>query len=157
MTIAIIFSILLALGIILTAIPTLPGMLYMFLITLIYAFIDKFETIHPWHLLVFGGIVLAAILSDYVSGLVGAKVGGASKLSLFFGLFGLIVGLIIFPPFGLFIGLFLGVFFAELLQHSDHKKAFKAASYAFLATIFGMGFNILLAVGYLITFLIIVF
>lgn len=122
----------------------------------IYGLIDKFQTLEAWHLAVFGGLALLSILIDYSSGLIGAKLGGANKKSLLFGIIGLFVGLIVFPPFGAFIGLFLGVFVAELVQFKDKHKALKAASYSLAATVTGAAANILIAIACLVGFLIII-
>lgn len=157
MALDIIIAVLLSLGIFITMIPTFPGNMYMFILTLVYALLTQFDTLPPWSLAVFGGITLLSMLIDYSSGIIGAKVGGASRMSLLIGLLGLFVGLIIFPPFGAFIGLFLGVFVAEIIQFKDEKKALKAASYSFAATIIGTIANIFLAVGFFVTFLILVF
>lgn len=157
MTIPIIFTLLLLLGIILTALPTVPGIIYMFIVVLGYAFIDKFETMEPWHLLIFGGIALLAIATDWLGGLIGAKAGGASKVSILLGLLGMVIGVVLLPPLGLLIGLFFGIFIGEMIRTNDHEKALKAAMYAFGATVAGMGFNILLAVAFFITFVFIVF
>ncbi|MFZ2682301.1 MAG: DUF456 domain-containing protein [Patescibacteria group bacterium] len=156
MTIDIIFTILLCLGLLLTFIPTLPGVPMMFGTLFIYGLIDKFQTLEAWHLAVFGGLALLSILIDYSSGLIGAKLGGANKKSLLFGIIGLFVGLIVFPPFGAFIGLFLGVFVAELVQFKDKHKALKAASYSLAATVTGAAANILIAIACLVGFLIII-
>lgn len=151
------FIILLFLGIFLTAIPTIPGMAYMFLVVLIYGIIDKFETLLPWHLLIFGGIVLLGIAVDYTSGLIGAKFGGANKKSIFFGFIGLVIGLVIFPPFGLFLGLFLGVLIGEVIQMKGNAQALKAASYSLLGIVGGTVLSSLLALAFFITFLFIIF
>jgi uncharacterized protein YqgC (DUF456 family) len=116
MTIDIVFTILLFLSVMLTCIPTLPGVPVMFATIFIYGLLDKFETLQPWHLGVFGALALFSILIDYSSGLIGAKLGGASKKALFFGIVGLFIGLIALPPLGAFVGLFLGVFMAELIR-----------------------------------------
>ena len=156
MAIDIVFLILLFLGIFITAVPTLPGMAYMFFVVLIYGVVDKFETMQPEHLLIFGGFVLASMIIDYASGLIGAKFGGANKKSLLTGIIGLLVGLVVFPPFGLFIGLFLGVCIGEIIQ-GKHRNALKAASYAFLGTLTGMLLSVVLALAFFITFVFIIF
>ena len=129
----------------------------MFLVVLIYGIIDKFQTLEPWHLLIFGGMVLLGVFIDYASGLIGAKFGGANKQSILFGIVGLVIGLVIFPPFGLFLGLFLGVLVGELVQLKDHAQAFKAASYSFLGVVSGMVLSTLLAIAFFISFLVILF
>ncbi len=144
-------------GVLMTLIPTLPGVPFMFLLTAVYAFADRFETLTPMHLLIFGLIALLSIIIDYSSGIIGAKLGGASRKALLWGLIGLVAGVILFPPFGAFIGLFIGVFLAEVLQFQDQVKAFKAASYSVAASVAGMMANIGLALGFFITFVVIVF
>lgn len=157
MILEIIITILLAAGIIMTAVPTIPGIGFMFILTVVYGFIDGFETMGPRWLFLFGGLVVLGIVTDHTSGLLGAKFGGASKNSMLLGLIGMLVGLIFFPPFGLFLGLFIGVFVGGLLQFKDHQKALKAASYSFLGTVAGMILNILIAIGFFVGFLFIVF
>ncbi len=157
LTLEILFAILIFVGVLLSLIPTLPAVPAIFLMTLLYGFITKFDELKPWHIVVFAGIAILSVLIDYFSGLIGAKLGGASKKSLLFGVIGLVIGLIIFPPFGAFLGLFVGVFIAELVQFKDHIKALRAASFSLAATVAGAVTNIFLAIGLLVAFLIIVF
>ncbi|MEK7183061.1 MAG: DUF456 domain-containing protein [Patescibacteria group bacterium] len=157
MTLDILFTILLFLGVMLTCIPTLPGVPVMFGTIFLYALIDSFATLQPWHLGVFGALAILSIAIDYSSGLIGAKLGGASKKALIFGIMGLFIGLIAFPPLGAFIGLFLGVFIAELVQFKDHHRALKAASYSMVTTIIGALANIAIAIGCFIGFLVVVY
>jgi uncharacterized protein YqgC (DUF456 family) len=70
---------------------------------------------------------------------------------------GLVIGFILFPPFGLFLGLFAGVFVGELLQMKHHSQALKAASYSFMGILTGMIVSILLAIAFFVTFLFIIF
>lgn len=156
MTLDILFTILLLLGLLLTCIPTLPGVPLMFGMILVYAIIDKFEVISALPLAIFGAIALLSIAIDWGSGLLGAKLGGASKKALLYGMLGMMMGLFVFPPFGLFIGLFLGVFIAELVQFKSHHKALKAASYSLATTVVGAFANIALGLGTYITFLVLI-
>ena len=157
MTIDIVFTILLFLGVLLSCIPTLPGVPVMFGTIFVYGLIDGFDTLQAWHLAVFGALALLSIFIDYSSGLLGAKLGGASKKALFMGIIGLFIGLFAFPPFGAFIGLFLGVFVAELMQFQDHHRALKAASYSVVATLVGAITNIFIAIGTFIGFLVVIY
>lgn len=157
MVLEIIVTTLLILCVIMTCIPTLPGLPLMFFITLVYGIVDKFETMQPWHLAVFGGITLLSIAIDALSGVLGAKLGGASRKALLAGIGGLVVGLLLFPPFGAFIGLFLGVFIAEAAQFKDFMQAFKKASVSLAAAAAGTIMNVFLATAFLVTYLIIAF
>lgn len=157
MTIDILFTVLVFLGLLLTCIPTLPGIPIMFATIFIYGLIDNFETLQVWHLAVFAGLTLLSITIDYSSGLIGAKLGGASKRALGLGMIGLVIGLITFPPLGAFAGLFMGIFIAELIQFRNHAKALKAASYSLAATLIGALVNIVIALGSFIGFLVIIY
>ena len=130
----------------------------MFLVVLIYGIIDKFQTLELWHLLCLWrhGTPWCADRPTPL-GSSGENVGGANKKSILFGLGGLVIGLIIFPPFGLFLGLFLGVLIGELVQMKDHAQALKAASYSFLGVIGGMILSTILAIAFFITFIVILF
>lgn len=157
MTLEIIVSVLLFLCVIMTCIPTMPGIPLMFVFTLVYGTIDGFATMQPWFLVVFGAITLVSMAVDFFSGAIGAKFGGATRKSLLAGMICLFIGLILFPPFGAFIGLFLGIFVAEIVQLRHHIKALKAAAYSLVAAVVGLLVNVVLAVAYFVTFLIVVF
>lgn len=157
MVLEIIVAILLFLCVFMTCIPTLPGIPLMFIFTVVYGLLDGFQHLQPVHLVIFGAITLVSVIIDWSSGLIGAKLGGAMRRSLFVGIVGMLIGLLLFPPLGAFIGLFLGVFVAQLLQFDDHALALKSAASSVAAAIVGVMANVVFAVGYLVTFLIIVF
>jgi uncharacterized protein YqgC (DUF456 family) len=145
----IIFSILLLPGIVGVVMPALPSIPYMFVIALIFGFIDKFTHLTVVNIIVLALITLVSLLVDYFSGILGAKYGGAAKQSMVFGMVGFLIGIIMFPPFGGFAGLFLGVLIAELIYFNDHIKAIKAATGGLLGTLFGMIINLLLSISFL--------
>ncbi|MDQ5952019.1 MAG: uncharacterized protein QG626_146 [Patescibacteria group bacterium] len=157
MTIDIIFTIATLFCVLLTCIPTLPGVPMLFGTIFIYALITNFSTLGLMPLIIFGSLALLSLFIDYSSGLIGAKLGGANKKSLLFGIIGLFIGMLIFPPFGAFLGLFMGVFVAELLQFHDHIKALRAASFSVITTALGAIGNVFIAVGMYTAFLILIF
>jgi uncharacterized protein YqgC (DUF456 family) len=137
--------------------PMIPGIPYMFLLTVVYGLIDRFQTFEWWYLLIFLGLVIIASFVDYFAGVLGARYGGASKKSAMFGLGGLIIGMIIFPPFGAFLGLFLGVLIGEIVQFGPKMKALKAAGFSLAGAVVGVVVNFLIALGFFITFAILIF
>lgn len=141
----------------LTIIPSVPAVPFMFLLTLAYAAIGRFEVIDGQGLIIFAILALATVVIDYSSGLIGAKFGGASKRAILGGMLGMLFGLVLLPPFGAFIGLFLGVLVTELVQFGSHVKAFKAASYSLAAVLAGMLVNVAIALAFVIIFAIKVF
>jgi uncharacterized protein YqgC (DUF456 family) len=154
---AIITSIILAPIAFLVFIPAMPAIPFMFILTLLYGFIDKFNRLGLEEFLIFGAIVVASLIIDWSAGVLGAKYGGAGRDSLIFGFLGAIVGTFLLPPFGGIIGLFAGVLLAELVQFRSHKKALRAASWSAIGSISGMFINFILALAFLVLFLIFVF
>jgi uncharacterized protein YqgC (DUF456 family) len=148
-----IFSLLVALGLVMVFVPLLPAMLYMFIVTLIFAAVTDFAIITPANLAIFGLIVILNFLVDWTAGLIGARYGGASKRAIGLGIIGLVAGFILFPPFGGILGLFLGVLIAEVSAGKDAKFALRAASSSTIGALSGMAINFILALFYLIFFL----
>ncbi len=140
-----------------TFLPMLPGIPLMFIATLVYAFVDDFTNMDPWHLWIFGGMTVAALIVDWTAGLLGAKFGGAARKSLLAGLLGMIIGFFAFPPLGIIVGLFLGIFIAEVARHRTGEQALKSATSSLIATVGGVAVNVVLAFAYVITFAVIVF
>lgn len=148
----IIFSILLLPGLAGVFLPLLPGIPFMFVIALIYALIDRFQHLEGNELMILGGIAVLSLIVDYCSGIIGAKYGGASKKAILYGIIGLIVGVILLPPFGGILGLFLGVLIAEIIQHRQGKRAIKAATGSVLGSILGIAANLVLGLLFIILF-----
>lgn len=131
-----------------------PGLAYMFVVALVFSFIDKFQHLTVWNLVTLGVILVISIISDMVSGILGAKYGGASKRSLLIGSIGLIIGLSLLPPFGGLIGLFLGVFLSEIASNASKKEAIRAASGSILGSIAGMLLSLLLSILFIVAFIV---
>jgi len=151
--ITLIFFILLLPGIAGAFLPV-PGLLYMFIISVIYGFVDGFTHIQGLELGILAGITVISIINDYLSGLLGAKYGGAAQKSMIFGIIGTIIGTIIFPPFGGLAGVFLGILLAEVLLGKNREKAIRAATGGLIGSIIGMIITLVLAVVFMFLFLI---
>lgn len=152
----IISSLLLLPAIFLVFIPAFPALWYMFFVASAFALFDGFAHISLAGLSILGGIVLLSMIVDTLSGIVGAKYGGASKKSLIYGFVGIIIGTVLFFPFGGLLGLFGGILLAEFMAHRDQGLALKAATGSLIGTFVGMILNCLLAIAFLVTFLIFV-
>ena len=134
----------------------LPSLPYMFGITLIFGFVDQWQHLSFVDLIILGVIMLISFTAEYLTGLIGAKYGGAAKISIVFGLVGMLIGLIVFPPFGGIAGLFLGILVSEFLHFKDHIKALKAASGGLIGTLAGMLISLILAILYVVLFIVFV-
>ena len=132
----------------------LPCLPYMFGVTLIFGYVDQWQHLNFVELTVLAFVMLVSFLIDYFSGLIGAKYGGAARISIVFGFVGMIIGLVALPPFGGIVGLFLGILISEFLNFKDHLKALKAASGGVLGTVVGMILSLILAITYVVLFIV---
>lgn len=135
-------------------IPLFPALSLMFALALAFVAFDQFLHISATGLAILAGIWILSVGIDYLSGILGAKYGGASAKSILWGVVGMVLGSLFFIPFGSFAGLFLGVLIAEFVAHNDRYKAFKAASGGVIGSLVGVAINALLAVTFLILFII---
>ncbi len=105
---------LIAVGVVGTVLPALPGAILVFAGVALAAWIDSFGRISAWTVGMLGVLTLIAWLVDFVSGFYGAKRAGASTQALvgaavgtIVGVFTGLVGLIFMPLAGAAIGEFL--------------------------------------------------
>lgn len=152
-----VFILIISLGVLSSAIPFIPSMLFMYFTALLYSILDGFVHITPANIMVFSLIFLGSILLDFGSGLIGAKLGGASKRSIFMGFLGMIAGLLIAPPFGALLGLFAGVLVSELARGEDAESSLKSAGSTLIGAFIGTLLNVVLALFFLILFVVYIF
>ncbi|MCX7679977.1 MAG: DUF456 domain-containing protein [Spirochaetes bacterium] len=94
-------------------------------------------------------VVIAAIL-DYLLPLWSAKKFGGSKRGVFGATLGMIVGLLLFSPWGVIVGPLVGAFVGEYSNKGTRKNSLKSAFGVFLGIIFSLWIK--LAVMGLITY-----
>lgn len=148
------FSILMLPGIAGVLLPFVPGIPYMFLVSLLYGFADRFTHLAGQDVLILAVILIVSIIVDYSAGVIGAKYGGANWRSLGIGLLGFIVGIFVFPPLGGIIGLFVGIVIAEIAQRKTRQHALRAATASLVGSLTGALVNFVLAVAFLICFIV---
>ena len=154
--ILIIASILLALGVVMAVLPAVPGMLYMMLVALMYGFYDHFTLFTLGNLGILAIIAAVAMVIDTVSGMIGAKWGGAHWSSIISGIVGLVLGslFIPIPIVGSLIGMFFGILASEWYRTRNISQANRAATGSLLGTLAGTGFKVVAAIAFLVLFII---
>lgn len=116
-----------------TFLPVLPGVILVFGGMLLGAWIDGFTRIGWVTLVVLGVLTLLVLLVDIVSGLLGAKRVGASRLAIIGAAVGTIVGLA-FGIVGVLIAPFIGAVIGEVITRGQLAPAARVG----LATWIGM-------------------
>lgn len=139
----IIFGLILAIvGLIGCVLPMVPGppLSYIALITLSFA--RNWEPFSATFLLVMGVLTVLTLVLDYVVPAAGAKKYGASKWGIWGSVIGMIVGIFVFPPFGLFLGGFGGAVAGELLAGKGNEAALRAGWGVFIGNVVGTGIKL---------------
>ncbi|MEZ5657910.1 MAG: DUF456 domain-containing protein [Burkholderiaceae bacterium] len=126
--------------------PALPGTVFVFAGIALAAWIDSFELISKTTVAIVGVLAILAWITDYLSGLVGAKRVGASREAIIGGLIGTVAG-IFFGFIGLVFFPLIGAAIGEYLAISDLRRAGNVG----LATWLGMLVGVVLKLA--LTFL----
>ena len=134
----------------------LPGVPYLFVVALIYGFIDHFNRLSLKELAILGALAVLSVIVDQSAGLIAARYGGARGKTFLYGMAGAIIGTFIVPFFGGFIGLFLGIMIGELIRKQHHVHAIKAATAGVIGSVTGITINIILGTIFLTLFLVFV-
>jgi len=104
---------LIALGVVGTFLPGIPGPIAIFAGMLLAAWIDHFDRVGWLALTVLGALTAAALAVDIVAGVLGARRVGASRPALIGAMLGTVIGLF-FGFVGILIAPFLGAVIGEL-------------------------------------------
>jgi uncharacterized protein YqgC (DUF456 family) len=137
-----------ALGIIGSFLPILPGPITSWVGLLILHFTDAIPM--NWTFLIIT-LVFAIFVwfLDYIIPAIGTKRFGGSKYGMIGTSVGLLVGLLSPIPFGIIIGPFVGALIGELINKTDSKTAIKAAFGSFLGFLTSTFIKFIVALIYL--------
>ena len=106
---------LVAIGLIGTVLPALPGLPLVFAGMLLAAWAGGFEQISIATVVFLGLLTLASLAIDFWATALGAKRVGASRLAIIGAIVGTFAGLL-FGPVGIFVGPFAGALIGELVH-----------------------------------------
>ena len=129
-------------GLIGCIVPALPGTPLNFLALILLSFAKDWEPFSVTFLIVMAVVAVVVSVLDNIIPALGAKKYGAEKLSVWLALLGTLVGLLFFPPWGIFIGAFLGALSGELLAGKETATALKAGWGVFVGTFLGIGMKL---------------
>jgi uncharacterized protein YqgC (DUF456 family) len=142
-------ALLILIGLLGVFLPVLPGIPLAFVGMLLAAWLGDFEKISVMTVVILGLLTLTSIAVDFLSGLIGAKRAGASKLAILGGALGGLVGFFMLNIVGLIIGPFIGVMAVEMARGKSAREAGKIG----LGTWIGMAVGLALKVGLAFTML----
>lgn len=139
-------------GLFMAFVPMLPALSYMLIVALVFGLFDSFVSLSYVEFAVLVALALLSIVVDHLSGILGAKYGGAHGTSLVWGLVGSIVGTFIAPFLGSLAGLFIGVAARELSLGRGKTRAAVGAGSALVGSLAGIVVNVGLAFVFIALF-----
>ena len=125
-------------GVVGCLLPMMPGPPLGFIALLIISFARNWEPFSTTFLVVVGAVTALTLLLDYVLPVMGARKYGASRLGFWGSMFGVLVGMFVFPPFGMIIGGFAGAVAGELCAGSAGRSALRAGWGVFAGNLLGI-------------------
>ncbi|MDZ7612039.1 MAG: DUF456 domain-containing protein [Candidatus Moranbacteria bacterium] len=126
-TLIIIGLVLAILGVIGSIVPAMPGPVLSFAGVFLLFLSKNFEGLSLFVLIAFGLAMAALIVIDYLGPILGAKFAGATRRGLWGAIIGALLGIVFFPPLGIFLGALAGAFIGEYSGKQDAGKSAKAA------------------------------
>ncbi|NLY54952.1 MAG: DUF456 domain-containing protein [Firmicutes bacterium] len=139
-------------GLIGTILPSIPGLLVIWVASLIFAYFTDFTLIDTQAMILLTVLAVAAQLAGYLISLVGAKLAGATRRGVFGALAGAVIGLVIAGPIGMILGSFIGAVLLELTQ-KDLTDALRAGVGALFGSMGGIVLEFI--IGLIMLFIII--
>ncbi|MFW0861345.1 MAG: DUF456 domain-containing protein [Dethiobacter sp.] len=144
--------ILFVLGLAGIVLPVLPGIILIYIGMLLYGFMTQFATLDANFFLLQGLVVLLAFGLDFVATAVGTKRFGGSKNAVWGAVIGILIGLLLFGPFGIILGSFLGAIIAEILLGKNMNVAICSGFGTLIGIIGATALKILIGVLMIIAF-----
>jgi len=143
----IIALIVIAVGVIGTVVPGLPGMPLLLGGITLFAIGTELRVIGPVQLAIFVALAIVALGLNYLGNLLGARKFGASRMGMLGALVGLVLGLILAGPFGLIIGPLLGAVAFELMKGRELAVALRSGVGVLVGYVFGALAEVVIALG----------
>lgn len=129
-------AVLVALGLLGTVLPALPGSPLVLAGLLLIAWADGFERVGVPMLLLLGALTLLTLVVDVLAAALGARGLRASRLAMAGALVGTVAGIFAGLP-GLLVGPFVGALAGEMLARRDLRQAGRAGLGAWIGLVLG--------------------
>jgi len=122
--------------------PAIPGPPISFLSLLVLSFAKDWEPFNATFLVIMAGITALLTLSDYVLPTLFAEKYGASRSGIWGSVAGMLVGVLLFPPWGVLLGAFVGAIIGELIAGKMGKTALLIGWGVLVGNMVSIGFKL---------------
>ena len=134
--------VLLVAGFVGCVLPILPGPPIALLALICVSLDQGWAAYSALEWVVLGALVVVVTVLDFLVPMMGAKKYGASRTAIWISVVGMVVGLILFPPFGMLVGAFVGAFLGELMAGKGSAEALRSGWGVFVGTVVGTGLKL---------------
>jgi uncharacterized protein len=134
-------------------IPGLPGIPLILGGMVLYAFQTGFQAVGTDFLIIMALFTLAGTAADYLSGIIGAKRSGASRLGIWGAFLGGLAGLILLPVWGIFIGPLFGAIIGEMMSGKNKESATRVGLGTFLGIMTGTLLKLIIGTTMVVLFI----
>lgn len=152
LTITIITAALMILGLAGTIIPALPGMGLIFGGIVLYAIATDFATISVTTVVIFGIVAGLGWLASLFGSAVGSKAGGGKPAAVIGAIIGSLFGASVAGPPGFMLGAFVGALIGGIIAGQPQEMALRSAFHSVVGILGGVILQFTLAVLLIIAF-----
>ncbi|MDH7492557.1 MAG: DUF456 domain-containing protein [Candidatus Saccharicenans sp.] len=121
-----------------SVLPVLAGPPLNFIGLIILGLAKGWDIFSPTLWLILVGVTVLTMILDYVLPISGARKYGSTKWGTWGAFLGMLLGVFLFPPFGLILGAFLGAVVGELLAGKKDRQALRAGWGVFVGYFFSL-------------------
>ncbi len=125
-------------GLIGCVVPGVAGPPFSFLGLILLSFSRDWQPFSPGFLVIMAVITVIVTVLDFIVPAVGARRFGASRAGFWGAVAGMILGLLVFPPFGVIPGAFIGAMAGEWMGGKQTGEALRAGWGVFVGVLVGM-------------------
>ncbi|MGB9906184.1 MAG: DUF456 domain-containing protein [Candidatus Saccharicenans sp.] len=121
-----------------SVLPVLAGPPLNFIGLVFLGLVKGWDIFSPTLWLILAGVTVLTMILDYVLPISGARKYGSTKWGTWGAFLGMLLGVFLFPPFGLILGAFLGAVVGELLTGKKDRQALRAGWGVFVGYFFSL-------------------
>ena len=129
-------------GVVGCILPVLPGPPLSY-VGILFLHFTKFADYTTTFLVFFAVLAVVVTLLDYFVPIWGTKRFGGSKYGSWGATIGVVLGLFVFPPFGIILLPFVGAVIGESLKGSDFPASLRSGAGSFLGFLLGTGLKLI--------------
>jgi len=129
-------------GIVGSMLPVIPGPLCSYSALFLLSWARDFSPLSIRALVLLGLLTVVVSATDNFIPALSAKKYGASKFGIWGSIIGMILLMVVFPPWGIFLGSFLGAVFGEIVNGAKGKNVLRVGWGVFLGTMLGTGIKL---------------